>query len=112
MFLIKIFDAQTYVHKAIMEVKPNQRGGHTHFSLDSILHHFPHNSEKIWTRCLIKICSQLRPCNKEQRKESQNQRITIKAIRLLHGYFNSFHTSIIKGMQRTQKDNVMKVLRP
>jgi hypothetical protein len=92
-----------YIHKAIMEVKPKQRGGHTHFSLDSILHLFPHNSEKSWTCCIIKICSQLRPCNKEQHKESKDQRITIKAIRLLHGYFHSFHTSLIKGCEELKK---------
>ena len=77
-----------------MKVKPKQRGSHTNLLIkESFFHLIPHNIEKIWTSSLIKIWGQLRPCTQEQHKESHNQRITIKAVRLLHGYFNGSHTT-------------------
>ena len=46
----------THIHKAIMEVKPNQRSSHSHFVLDGILDLFPHDFSKFWTGYVVEIC--------------------------------------------------------
>lgn len=56
-FIVSKFE--THIHKAIMEMKPNQRRSHSGLGLDGILNLLSHDLQKLWAGFIIETSGEL-----------------------------------------------------
>lgn len=63
----------THIHKAIMEVKSNQRSRHSRLRLDSILNRLSHDRQKVWAAFIVEISGELGPHTQTHHQKADHE---------------------------------------
>ena len=63
----------THIHKAIMEVKSNQRSRHSRLRLDSILNRLSHDRQKVWAAFIVEISGEFGPHTQTHHQKADHE---------------------------------------